>query len=99
MDVTDPATGKQAEDAKLQVYLSTSEELDMYKGPHPSGDTDPVPEFWTGAYEVTEDTPTGILNYSVTAKFGDKKGEFKPFCRTVTINNSRGQGCGQIKII
>ncbi|MDW0109796.1 hypothetical protein [Sporosarcina aquimarina] len=80
MDAVDPETNKQiSEDAKVTVHLSTGEDLEMHHGKHPSGDTDPVPEFWTVAYKVTDDTPTGILNYSVTAEMNGKKGEFAPF--------------------
>ncbi|WP_040286278.1 hypothetical protein [Sporosarcina koreensis] len=80
MDAVDPVTDEQiSEDAKLTVHLSTGEDLEMHHAAHPSGDTDPVPEFWTVAYQVTDDTPTGVLNYSVTAEMDGKKGEFKPF--------------------
>ncbi|REB11615.1 hypothetical protein DVB69_00270 [Sporosarcina sp. BI001-red] len=80
MDAIDPNTNEQiSKDAKMTVHLSTGEDLEMHHAQHPSGDTDPVPEFWTVMYKVTDDTPTGILNYSVTAETDGKKGEFAPF--------------------
>ncbi len=78
MDAIDPGTQEQMEDATLQVHLSTGEVLDMRYGSHPA-DTEGAPKFWTVAYEVTEDTPTGTMEYFVTAESGDKKGEFRPF--------------------
>ncbi|MGV3487927.1 MAG: cupredoxin domain-containing protein [Tuberibacillus sp.] len=77
MNAVDPSTGKQAsKDAKLQLHLSTGETLDMVYGEHPPGGK---ATFWTVAYPVTKDTPTGALDYYVTAQDGDKKGEFHPF--------------------
>lgn len=78
MEVIDPETMEQAADAEVKVHLSTGEVLDMRYGPHPAG-VDGAPEFWTTSYPVTEDTPTGVLEYHVTAELGDKKGEFSPF--------------------
>ncbi len=73
MNATDAGTNKQAVDAKLQVHLSTGEVLDMVYGEH--GDD----KFWVIAYPVTADTPTGSMDYYVTAEDGNKKGEFRPF--------------------
>lgn len=73
MNALDPETNKQIEDAKLQVHLSTGDVLDMAYGNHGEDN------FWVVAYEVTEDTPTGALDYTVTAELGDRKGEYKPF--------------------
>lgn len=72
MDAVD-AAGEQVTDATLQVHLSTGETLDMEYGPH--GDDN----FWVAAYPVTEDTPTGTLEYHVTAEAGDLSAEWKPF--------------------
>jgi len=77
MNAVDPNTGQQAsKDAKLQLHLSTGETFDMVYGEHPVGGKT---TFWTVAYPVTKDTPTGALDYYVTAQDGDKKGEFHPF--------------------
>jgi len=78
MNAVDPNTNKQAKNAKLQVHLSTGEVLDMKLQRHPPTDKS-APQFWTAAYEVTKDTPTGILDYYVTATDGDKKGKYQPF--------------------
>lgn len=69
----DPETNEQLKDAKLQVHLSTGETLDMEYGPH---DQD---NFWVVAYPVTEDTPTGALDYYITGESGDAKVELHPF--------------------
>lgn len=83
VEVKNPKTMKQApEDTKVQVHLSTGEVLDMNYGPHPSGENqakEDVPHFWTAAMPVTEDTPTGVLEYHVTAENENKSGEFHPF--------------------
>jgi plastocyanin len=93
VDVTDPETMKQAaDDTKVQVHLSTGEVLDMHYGAHPAGEEN-APEFWTVSLPVTEDTPTGVLEYYVTAEKGDKKGEFHPFDvapSLLTINPADG---------
>lgn len=75
-DAIDGETGKQAEGANLKVHLSTGDVLDMRYGEHPAGSG---VAFWTVAYKVTENTPTGVLDYYITAELGDKKGEFRPF--------------------
>lgn len=69
----------QMEDAKLQVHLSTGEVLDMELDVHSPPDAKDPAKFWTAAYPVTEDTPTGTLEYYVTAVAADAKGEFRPF--------------------
>ena len=78
MRAVDPVTGQMAEDAKLQVRLATGEVLDMELGEHPPG----VPgadRFWTVAYHITEDTPLGLLRYTVTAETETAAGSFEPF--------------------
>jgi plastocyanin len=94
VDVIDPETMEQAsDDTKVQVHLSTGEVLDMRYGAHPAG-VDGAPEFWTVSLPVTEETPTGVLEYHVTAEKGDKKGEFRPFDvapSLLTINPPDGQ--------
>lgn len=94
VDVTDPETMEQApDDTKVQVHLSTGEVLDMRFGPHPAGEED-APEFWTVSMPVTEETPTGVLEYHVTAEHGDKTGEFRPFDvapSLLTINPAEGE--------
>lgn len=72
MNVVD-GNGEQVEDADLKVHLSTGEELEMAYGPHGND------HFWVVAYPVTEDTPTGQLEYHVTAEYDDLETEWKPF--------------------
>lgn len=79
MDAIDSDTLEQVKDAKLQVHLSTGEVLDMHFASHPPDAEKGAPEFWSVAYQVTGDTPTGVLEYYVTAEDGDRKGEYRPF--------------------
>lgn len=72
-NVVDGITGEQLKDAKLQVHLSTGEVLDMAYGEHAED------HFWVYAYPVTKDTPTGQLDYTVTAEYGRKTAEWTPF--------------------
>ncbi|WP_102348603.1 stalk domain-containing protein [Bacillus sp. Marseille-P3661] len=78
MKATNPITGELARNAKVQVHLSTGEVLDMHLGAHPP-DMPGAEEFWTVAYEVTEDTPKGTLGYFVTAETESSKGQYTPF--------------------
>lgn len=78
VNVIDPLTGEQVEDAKVAVHLNTGDVLDMELGLHPPNAED-ADKFWTVAYEVTEDTPTGTLEYFVRAETDTKSGEFRPF--------------------
>lgn len=77
-NVIDPLTGEQVEDAKVAVHLNTGEVLEMEVGLHPPNAED-ADKFWTVAYEVTENTPTGTLEYFVRAETDTKSGEFRPF--------------------
>jgi plastocyanin len=101
VEVTDPETMEQASpDTKVQVHLSTGQILDMRHGAHPAG-VDGAPEFWTVSLPVTEDTPTGVLEYYVTAELGDKKGEFRPFNvapSLLTINPADGQAAADEEV-
>lgn len=72
-NIVDGATGEQVVDAKAQVELSTGEVLDMAYGEH--GDD----KFWVVAYPITEDTPTGSLDYKITASYNDLTAQFEPF--------------------
>ena len=78
MTALNSLTGELVEDAKLQVHLSTGEVLDMHLGSHPP-DAPNAEYFWSVRYDVTEDTPTGTLNYYVTAETETLRGEFRPF--------------------
>jgi len=75
-EAIDPITNEHVKDAVMKVHLSTGDVLEMKYGAHPR-DSDVY--FWTAAYTVTEETPTGTLEYYVTAEHGPRKGEFHPF--------------------
>jgi hypothetical protein len=77
MFVADPSTGKREESAQLVVHVNVSgKTLDIpmrYRA-------QPEREFWVAKWVVPQDTPVGIVRYTVTAtdKYG-RTGEFKPF--------------------
>ena len=75
-NAVDPSTNEQLKDAVMKVHLSNGDVLDMKYGAHPAGSD---VYFWTAAYSITDQTPTGTLNYYVTAEHGSMKGEFHPF--------------------
>ncbi|MFD0669862.1 hypothetical protein [Cohnella sp. GCM10027633] len=71
------AKGKLAKDAKLQVKLATGETLDMMLFEEPGMPEDML--FWRAVYRITEETPKGVLRYSVTAGSASAQGTFEPF--------------------
>jgi hypothetical protein len=79
--VMDPVTGVQLDDAALasvQVRLADGQVLDMRFGPHPRDN--PTDVFWTTAFDVPADYPTGTLGYEVVATGNDgRTGTFTPF--------------------
>jgi len=81
VNALDPNTNEQVKDAKVQIKLSTGETIDAKYGHH--GDDD----FWVASYKVTEDTPTGQLDYEVLAEDGERKGDFKPFNVKMSLIN------------
>jgi hypothetical protein len=79
--VMDPITGVQLDEAALasvQVRLADGQVLDMRYGPHPRDN--PTDFFWTTAFDVPADYPTGTLGYEVIATGIDgQTGSFAPF--------------------
>ncbi|WP_027084549.1 hypothetical protein [Cohnella panacarvi] len=71
------AKGKLAKDAQLQVKLGTGETIDMVMFEEPGMPEDML--FWRGVYRITEETPKGVLRYSVTAQSATAQGTFEPF--------------------
>ncbi|MBO9599730.1 MAG: hypothetical protein J7559_18140 [Cohnella sp.] len=71
------AKGKLAKDAKLQVKLATGETIDMMLFEEPGMPEDML--FWRGVYRITDETPKGVLRYSVTAQSATAQGTFEPF--------------------
>ena len=78
--VLDPLTGEPMDDQALesvQVVLP-DQVLDLRYGPHPR-DT-PADFFWTVAWDIPEDYPTGELPYTVTATAADgRTGSYEQF--------------------
>lgn len=78
--VVDPATGKQMDDKALTavVVKLPDQELAMHYGPHPRDN--PVDFFWTVAFDIPANYPTGLLNYNVAATAADgRTGTFNQF--------------------
>ncbi len=73
--------GNELDDTQLesmQVVLADGQVFDMRFGPHPRDD--PADFFWTTAFEIPVDYPTGTLGYDVIATATDgRTGEFRPF--------------------
>ncbi len=61
------------EGAELNIVLATGDTVPMKFGKH--GDD----QFWVGTFVIPEDFPTGPLDYKITAKLGEKTGEYKQF--------------------
>ena len=80
MFVADPSTGKREESAQLVVHLNVSGKTVDIPMRYRATATQPEREFWVAKWMVPQDTPTGIIRYTVTAtdKYG-RSGEFKPF--------------------
>ena len=80
MFVADPSTGKREESAQLVVHLSVGGRSIDVPMRYRATAAQPEREFWVAKWIVPQDTPTGIVRYTVTAtdKYG-RTGEFKPF--------------------
>lgn len=80
MFVADPSTGKREESAQLAVHLTVSGRTIDIPMRYRATAAQPEREFWVAKWIVPQDTPTGIIRYTVTAtdKYG-RTGEFKPF--------------------
>lgn len=81
--VIDPTTGEPMDDTmldKVEVTLSDGQVFEMEFGAHPPEPNPPRDYYWTGAWLVPKDYPTGTLGYTVVATGADgRTGEFKPF--------------------
>jgi hypothetical protein len=80
MFVADPSTGKREESAQLVVHLNASGKTVDIPMRYRATAAQPEREFWVAKWIVPQDTPVGIIRYTVTAtdKYG-RSGEFKPF--------------------
>lgn len=80
--VLDAASGQPLDDKalkSLQVELPDGRKFGAKYGPHPPKGT-PSDHFWSAAWEIPADYPTGTLSYTVTAV--DQKGRsatWQPF--------------------
>lgn len=80
MFVADPATGARDESATLVVHLTVSGKTIDVPMRYRATAAQPERQFWVAKWVVPQDTPIGIIRYTVTAtdKFG-RTGEYKPF--------------------
>ena len=80
MFVADPSTGKREESAQLVVHVNVAGKTLDIPMRYRATAAQPEREFWVAKWVVPQDTPTGIVRYTVTAtdKYG-RTGEFKPF--------------------
>jgi hypothetical protein len=80
MFVADPSTGKREESAQLVVHLSVAGKTVDIPMRYRATAAQPEREFWVAKWVVPQDTPVGIIRYTVTAtdRYG-RAGEFKPF--------------------
>ena len=80
MFVADPATQKREESAQLVVHVNVAGRTIDIPMRYRATAAQPEREFWVAKWVVPQDTPTGIIRYTVTAtdKYG-RTGEFKPF--------------------
>ena len=80
MFVADPSTSKREESATLVVHLTVAGKAIDIPMRYRATAQQPEREFWVAKWIVPQDTPIGIIRYTVTAtdKYG-RTGEFKPF--------------------
>ena len=80
MFVADPATGDREASAQLVVHVNVAGKTIDIPMRYRATEKQPERQFWVAKWIVPDDTPIGIIRYTVTAtdKYG-RKGEFKPF--------------------
>lgn len=80
MFVADPSTGKREESAQLVVHLDVGGKVIDIPMRYRATAAQPEREFWVAKWVVPQETPTGIIRFTVSAtdKYG-RSGEFKPF--------------------
>jgi hypothetical protein len=80
MFVADPSTGTREASAQLVVHLSVGGKIVDIPMRYRATAAQPEREFWVAKWVVPQETPVGILRFTVTAtdKYG-RTGEFKPF--------------------
>ena len=80
MFVAYPPTGEREPSAQLVVHVNVAGKTLDIPMRYRATEKQPERQFWVAKWIVPQDTPTGIVRYTVTAtdKFG-RTGEFKPF--------------------
>jgi hypothetical protein len=80
MFVADPSTGNREESAQLVVHINVTGKTIDIPMRYRATAAQPERQFWVAKWVVPQDTPIGIIRYTVTAtdKYG-RTGEFKPF--------------------
>jgi hypothetical protein len=80
MFVADPSTSRREESAELVVHLNVAGKTVDIPMRYRATVKQPEREFWVAKWVVPQDTPVGIVRFTVTAsdKYG-RTGEFKPF--------------------
>jgi hypothetical protein len=80
MFVADPSTSKREESAQLVVHVNVAGKTVDISMRYRATEKQPEREFWVAKWVVPQDTPVGIVRFTVTAsdKYG-RTGEFKPF--------------------
>lgn len=78
--VADPATGDREASAQLVVHVNVAGKTVDIPMRYRATEKQPERQFWVAKWVVPQDTPVGIIRYTVTAtdKYG-RSGEFKPF--------------------
>lgn len=76
----DGYTKEQLQDAEIKVILN-GEELPMRLGPHGEKET----MFWTAAYVVPDDAPTGTLDFKYVATIDGVEAEYTQFDVTPSL--------------
>ena len=68
-----------SEGFKVTVHLSDGQSFPAHFGPH-GGET-PLDYFWTTSWEISDEYPTGTLDYWVTVELSgtDRSGRYDPF--------------------
>ena len=67
MFVADPSTGKREESAQLVVHVNVAGRTIDIPDALPRDPQQPEREFWVAKWVVPQDTPIGIIRYTVTA--------------------------------
>ena len=80
MTAINTANGKRDRTTQMVVHLSYAGKTVDVPMRDRQSDAQPEREFWVAKWVVPQDTPTGIVRFTVTAsdKYG-RTGEFKPF--------------------